>query len=166
MALQLPLDAGEPPVALDSDEYGNRKPAGPAAPYGWLGAKRRSAETVAGHVLVGVRLYDPGTGRFLSLDPVYGGGDDQYGYPTDPVNQYDLDGQLWGAIERATKKVGRARLEIQVGHRAHRRRILSRIRCDRLGRTGLSLSARRGRAREWGEASAPPESLPEPPGDP
>ncbi|MBD0710424.1 MULTISPECIES: RHS repeat-associated core domain-containing protein [unclassified Streptomyces] len=44
---------------------------------------------------MGVRLYNPATGRFLSIDPVYGGGDNRYGYPGDPVNQYDLDCKSW-----------------------------------------------------------------------
>lgn len=45
---------------------------------------------------MGVRLYSPATGRFLSLGPVRGGGDNAYGYPADPVNSYGLDGKLWG----------------------------------------------------------------------
>ncbi|MFE4370527.1 DNRLRE domain-containing protein [Streptomyces sp. NPDC056835] len=95
IALQLPLDTSKAPVALDSDEYGNPRPGRAAARYGWLGAKQRSAETVTGLVLMGVRLYNPATGRFLSVDPVYSGGDNAYAYPGDPVNQFDLDGKWW-----------------------------------------------------------------------
>ncbi|MCP9956881.1 hypothetical protein LUX03_04625 [Streptomyces sudanensis] len=66
-----------------------------AVRYNWLGAKQRSTETLTGLTLMGVRLYNPTTGRFLSMDPVHGGGDNRYGYPGDPVNQYDLDGKRW-----------------------------------------------------------------------
>ncbi|WP_236246931.1 DNRLRE domain-containing protein [Streptomyces sp. CC210A] len=95
VALQLPLTGGEAPVALDSDEYGNPRAGQPATRYGWLGAKQRSAETLTGLTLMGVRFYNPVTGRFLSIDPVHGGGDNRYGYPGDPINQYDLDGKSW-----------------------------------------------------------------------
>lgn len=42
---------------------------------------------------MGVRLYDPVTGRFLSPDSVYGGNANAYTYPADPVNKFDLDGR-------------------------------------------------------------------------
>ncbi|WP_051716424.1 DNRLRE domain-containing protein, partial [Streptomyces bikiniensis] len=95
VALQLPLDTSKAPQALDNDEYGNPRNNQPAVRYNWLGAKQRSAETLTGLTLMGVRLYNPRTGRFLSTDPVHGGGDNRYGYPGDPVNQYDLDGKRW-----------------------------------------------------------------------
>ncbi|BBH68306.1 hypothetical protein ACTI_49910 [Actinoplanes sp. OR16] len=95
IALLLPLDTTAAPIALDHDEYGNPKASQPTTRYGWLGAKQRASDTVSGLVVMGVRLYDPNTGRFLSVDPLYGGGDNLYGYPSDPVNQYDLDGQKW-----------------------------------------------------------------------
>ncbi|GAA3485813.1 hypothetical protein GCM10018966_103460 [Streptomyces yanii] len=42
---------------------------------------------------MGVRLYNPVTGRFLSTDPVYSGGANAYAYPADPINNFDLDGR-------------------------------------------------------------------------
>ncbi|MER8048150.1 RHS repeat-associated core domain-containing protein, partial [Streptomyces sp. NPDC094032] len=95
VALQLPLDTNDAPLVLDNDEYGNPRTGQPATRYNWLGAKQRSSETLTGVMLMGVRLYNPQTGRFLSIDPVYGGGDNRYGYPGDPINQYDLDGKSW-----------------------------------------------------------------------
>lgn len=94
VALQLPLDTGRAPVAFDSDEYGNVRTGTSAARYGWLGQYQRSGETLTGAVLMGVRLYDPATGRFLSVDPVSGGNSNAYEYCSgDPVNCTDLDGR-------------------------------------------------------------------------
>lgn len=93
VALQLPLDTSQAPTALDSDEYGMPRAGQSAARYNWLGAKQRSTETVTGLSLMGVRLYNPATGRFLSTDPVFGGNANAYEYCVgDPVNCYDLNG--------------------------------------------------------------------------
>ncbi|MFG3496811.1 DNRLRE domain-containing protein [Streptomyces sp. NPDC047886] len=95
VALQLPLDQADAPLALDNDEYGNPRTSQPATRYNWLGAKQRSTETLTGLTLMGVRLYNPTTGRFLSTDPVYGGNANAYDYCTaDPINCYDLDGRF------------------------------------------------------------------------
>jgi RHS repeat-associated protein len=67
------------------------------AGYGWLGAKQRSTTTeTAGLTLMGDRLYNSATGRFTSVDPEPGGSPNAYAYPTDPINQYDLNGHWWG----------------------------------------------------------------------
>jgi RHS repeat-associated protein len=96
VSLQLPLDANQAPVALDTDEFGNPRTGQTAARYNWLGGKQRSSETLTGLTLMGVRLYNPATGRFLSTDPVYGGSANAYDYcSADPVNCSDLDGK-WG----------------------------------------------------------------------
>lgn len=103
VALQLPLDTSKAPVALDSDEYGNTRPGQAATRYNWLGAKQRSAETLTGLTLMGVRLYNPTTGRFLSVDPIYGGNANAYEYVNaDPVNRFDLDGK-WGWVKKALR---------------------------------------------------------------
>ncbi|WP_079664840.1 DNRLRE domain-containing protein [Streptomyces sp. 3214.6] len=97
VTVQLPLDTTQSALAQSYDEYGNAESDTAAARYGWLGTAQRSADSVTGAVLMGVRLYDPTVGRFLSTDPVLGGNDNAYVYPADPVNQSDLDG-------RATRK--------------------------------------------------------------
>ena len=75
--------------------------------YGWLGGHQRSTDTVGGLTLMGARLYNPVSGRFLSMDPVPGGNDNTYTYPPDPVNMTDLSGE-WGMpkfIKKAFKKI-------------------------------------------------------------
>jgi RHS repeat-associated protein len=62
--------------------------------YGWLGGKQRSGEALGDVILMGVRLYSPGIGRFLTVDPVQGGSSTDYDYAyQDPVNVTDLDGR-------------------------------------------------------------------------
>jgi RHS repeat-associated protein len=95
--VQLPLDISKPVVASAYDEYGSPEAGTTATRYGWLGGKQRSSETVTGAVLMGVRLYDPTIGRFLSVDPVPGGSANAYDYcNADPINHFDLDGRWWG----------------------------------------------------------------------
>jgi RHS repeat-associated protein len=104
-----------------ADEYGNptdlttgtvRASTGQApgadGRYGWLGGKQRSADALAGVLLMGVRLYDPGTGRFWSVDPIPGGNATAYDYcSADPVNCVDLDGR-WGWLDKIVKTVKKA----------------------------------------------------------
>jgi large repetitive protein len=93
--------AGSPATALNGwnqfDEYGNPDASNSAGTgeltYGWLGANQR-AVSGAGLTLMGVRLYNPATGLFTSLDPVEGGNANDYTYPADPINEFDLDGQM------------------------------------------------------------------------
>nr|WSX81776.1 DNRLRE domain-containing protein [Streptomyces sp. NBC_00899] len=100
IALQLPADTAVAPTVLDADEYGNPRPGQPSTRYAWLGGKQRSDETLTGLTLMGVRLYDPTIGRFLSIDPVPGGSANAYDYcNADPINCYDLKGQ-WPHIFR------------------------------------------------------------------
>jgi RHS repeat-associated protein len=94
ITLQLPADSGTAPTVLDQDEYGNPRTGQPSTRYDWLGAKQRASDTVTGLTLMGSRLYNPATGRFLQIDPVPGGSANAYDYAgADPVNVYDLDGR-------------------------------------------------------------------------
>ncbi|MEV4539345.1 RHS repeat-associated core domain-containing protein [Asanoa sp. NPDC049518] len=62
--------------------------------YGWLGGKQRAADTPTGVILMGVRLYNATTARFLTVDPVTGGSCNAYDYAcADPINGFELDGK-------------------------------------------------------------------------
>lgn len=95
---QLLPDPAATPSLFDTGEYGRPEPNTASGRYNWLGAKQRSAETVGNSlILMGVRLYNPVTGRFLQIDPVPGGSANAYEYCTaDPINCADLDGARWG----------------------------------------------------------------------
>ncbi|HVQ44174.1 MAG TPA: PA14 domain-containing protein [Candidatus Saccharimonadia bacterium] len=43
-------------------------------------------------VFMGARLYDASLGRFAQVDPIDGGTENNYVYPPDPVNNFDLSG--------------------------------------------------------------------------
>lgn len=72
VTVQLPLDTTQASTALAYDEFGNAEGDAAANRYGWLGGEQRSSETASGSILMGVRLYDQGSGRFLQADPVPG----------------------------------------------------------------------------------------------
>ncbi|WP_029138565.1 RHS repeat-associated core domain-containing protein [Nakamurella lactea] len=87
-----PAGGTTPTAGTTWTEYGTPRDPARAGTYGWLGTHQRSTDTLAGLTLMGVRLYNPTTGRFLTVDPIYGGNTNPYVYPTDPINNSDLDG--------------------------------------------------------------------------
>ena len=89
-------------------EYGLTRDGSPDGVYGWVGGKQRQNVGIVGSLtLMGARLYNPTTGRFLSRDPVPGGNDNTYTYPPDPINKTDLNGE-WGWSKKKWKSIGRS----------------------------------------------------------
>lgn len=87
----------------ESDEFGNQISSSTSTRYAWNGTAQRANDALGGLTLMGARLYQPATGRFLSPDPVLGGGANAYSYPTDPVNMSDTTGTMWRRSRRGLR---------------------------------------------------------------
>jgi RHS repeat-associated protein len=79
----------------ETDEYGRSSVGGAGSRYDYLGTAQRQRDTNSGLQLMGIRVYNPSTGRFLQTDPIVGGGANTYDYASgDPVNNIDISGMF------------------------------------------------------------------------
>ncbi len=79
--------------------------------YNYVGQHQKLTDIETSSILggitqMGARVYIPGLGRFLSVDPKEGGTDNNYVYANDPVNEFDISGFAKGGKQpRSTNSV-------------------------------------------------------------
>lgn len=100
------IAATGPTAYFEHTEYGQPRSGDPTAGtrrYEWLGGYQRSSDAVGGTLLMGRRIYNPASGRFLQVDPVVDGSANAYDYAAqNPVMNVDLSGEFWKRNRYAT----------------------------------------------------------------
>ncbi|MCO8276158.1 hypothetical protein M1L60_36835 [Actinoplanes sp. TRM 88003] len=146
------------PELFDYDEFGVPMAAQADQRYGWLGGKQRSGEALGDVVLMGVRLYSPGIGRFLSADPVQGGSSTDYDYVyQDPINVTDLDGRcppcvIGGGIAARilARQIAKQLAKKAARRAAHNRKVAGRPPARPKGPASSNRNSNRYKGRSWG----------------
>lgn len=82
--------------------------------FSYVGQHQKLTETnfALQYTQMGARIYVASIGRFLQVDPIEGGVDNNYVYPTDPITTYDLTGEF--AFVPVAIVLGRAAVHLTI----------------------------------------------------
>ncbi|MET8543274.1 RHS repeat-associated core domain-containing protein [Kitasatospora sp. NPDC004799] len=108
VSVQMSPDGPQDLAVYHHDEYGNTVDATSTTAYRWHGGAQRESDGLSGLTLMGVRAYDPTTGRFLQTDPVLSGSRTMPNRGPDVRHRYASAPQSSDGGSRPVDRVGRA----------------------------------------------------------